>query len=126
MPMGQQLKKQLEKLPPGITMTHSDNTYIIPKQDPSKVLTLEPGHFYFIHLDEGSVAKSLMKLTTVNWNNGREITSNYLKCECLQVLSNMVQLNASGYDPNMGIDKNDIYLKIWVNSNIIEIVNELK
>lgn len=122
--MTKELEKQLSKLT--IPYHATETGIVIEKQNPEAVLTFEPYHFYLIHMDQGANAKQLMKLTAMNWNQGREIISEYLKCEYLRTMGPMVQLNASGYNPDTGEDLPDVYLNIWVNSNIIKIVDELR
>lgn len=122
--MTQQFEKQLKELE--IPYTEENGIIHIKKQQPCDVLKFEKNHFYLIYIDQGDVAKKLMEVTAMNWNQGRVITSAYLKCEFIQSMGNMTQLNASGFDPVTGMDLNDIYLNIWVNSNIIKIVSEIK
>ena len=124
MPMTHQKNKQLDQIKlPMIQL--EDGSFLIKKNSKPKELTLEKNHYYIIHLDDGDVAKEMMSLTSVNWNQGVEIKSNYLKCELVKKLGNMVCLNASGYDPDHDLDLDDIYLNIWVNSNIINILKEI-
>lgn len=122
--MTQQLQKQLNQLE--IPYTEDNGIVHVNKQNPSDVLKFEKNHFYLIYLDQGDMARKMMEITSMNWNQGRVITSAYLKCEYIQSMGNMTQLNASGFDPATGMDLGDIYLNIWVNSNIIKIISEIK
>ena len=124
MHMTQQLDNQLNQLE--IKYEKFGNEIHIAKQNPSDVLKFQKNHYYIIYLDQGDVAKKLMEITSFNWNQGRKIISPYLKCEFVQTLGNMTQLNASGYDPVTNTDLSDIYLNIWINSNIIKIIDEIK
>lgn len=101
----------------------SDNSYFVAKQN--QIVDFEKNKYYIIHIDESDTAKDLLDVTRLNWNNGKYLISNYLKCELVLTQGNMVCINACGYNPELNQDLDDIYLNFWINRNIITIIKIL-
>ena len=117
--MTKQLETEILKIPNVIKL--EDGSLLIKKYGPDK-LELEKNKYYIIYIDDSSTANELIETTRVNWNSGQYLKSHYLKCELVNKQGMMVQINASGYDPKLDKDLEDIYLNFWVNRNIITIL----
>ena len=116
--------KEIEKLY-GIAEKIGDNTYLVKKETEKNKIEFEKGHLYLIRVDSSDTSKNLLQTTAVNWNSGRLMISNYLKCEYVGYLGNMVKINGVGYDPSTDTDTNDVYLDYWLDKSVIEIIREI-
>ena len=123
--MNNKFDKEIEKLY-GIVEQIDDTTYIVKKEKATEKISFERGKYYLIRIDGSDTSRNLLKITATNWNAGREIESDYLKCEYLESLGNMIKINGSGYSPSTDTDKSDIYLNYWIDSSVVEIVKELR
>lgn len=116
--------KEMEKLY-GIAEKVDDTTFIVRKEVPKNKLWFEKGHLYIVRIDSSDVSTNLLITTATNWNSGRYMKSNYLKCECVGELGNMIKLNGRGYEPNTDTDTDDVYLNYWIDKSVIEVIKEI-
>lgn len=123
--MNKIVQRELEKIRANID--YNDNTtYIyIPKSGQLSSVDLQVDHNYNIYVEDYILKEPSNFSLSTNWNNGVVPISKYMNICVLQRLSNMVQVDACGYDVISQRTKSDSYMGLWLPVESIHIIKEI-
>lgn len=96
----------------------------IPKQVVHNKATCIPGHYYEIKLADYLVHPPADYNLHINWNRGIVPKSSYYRCEILQVMGKMVQINGVSFDPEGAESCIDSWVG-WLPLDAVDILTEM-
>ena len=124
------IKNQLSKVKIPLP-DYDDNTLemFIPRQSLNTPITslngLVIGKFYILQLAKYIINPSPDFDLAEKWNNGVVPTSEYIRCQVMDIKGKMINVGAIGFDINSYTDKTDIYQSLWIPKASLTIVEEL-
>ena len=124
--MNKIVKRELEKIRANITYDDSTTHIVIPKQvTPPESVDIKVNHNYNIYVEDYILKQPSNFSLSTNWNNGVVPISKYMNICVIQRLSNMIQVDACGYDVISQRTKSDSYMGLWLPVESIHIIKEI-
>ena len=87
---------------------------------------LEVGGIYLIEIADYVLNEPPNFTLSANWNRGVVPVSNQLSVQVKKTAGKMVQLDATGYDPDLRRLKEDFYQDLWLPTASITILDQYK
>lgn len=122
------IKRELEKVRAQLPEYDDSTTLIrIPRWEPlPDEKPLEVGGIYLIEIADYVLNEPPNFTLSANWNKGVIPTSNQLSVQVKKTAGKMVQLDATGYDPDLRRLKEDFYQDLWLPTASITILDQYK
>lgn len=118
------IKQELTKIK-SRTSFYDDNTTKILIYSNHHKIDLKINGCYLIEVNDHILSGDQGDILTANWNRGIKLNSKYLKIQISNIMKDMIQFDATGYDYENKIDKNDTYLSFWLPNSAIFVLEDI-
>ena len=86
--------------------------------------TVLPNHYYLIELDDYIFTSDKCMVIHQNWNHNLPPKSRWYKCECLQIMGDMMKIDGAGYNKVDGSSTGEMWSG-WLPLSHINILSEI-
>ena len=121
------IEKQLKKVKAAKLGEYDSNTYefLIPQNLVLDEQLIECNKSYLIQLKPSILNPTPDSSFAANWNKNITPKTEFLQCTVNQIMNNMIQIDAIGYDMQNKQILNDTYINLWLPRTEFTIIDNI-